>query len=58
MKIEVTAKTNSKHPCVEQGILGRYIVAVKESPIVGKANEAIKLAHSRNISMSRQLEFV
>ncbi len=52
MKIEVTAKTNSKHPCVEQGILGRYIVAVKESPIEGKANEAIARALAEHLDVA------
>lgn len=44
MKIFVKAKPNSKHEKIEKIDETNYVVSVKEPPIKGKANEAIKNA--------------
>jgi uncharacterized protein (TIGR00251 family) len=44
MRISVKAKPNSKHEKVEKIDETNYVVSVKEPPIKGKANEAIKNA--------------
>lgn len=44
MKIFVKAKPNSKEEKVEKVDENNYIVSVKEPPIKGKANEAIRNA--------------
>jgi hypothetical protein len=44
MKISVKAKPNSKEEKVEKIDDENYIVSVKEPPIKGKANEAIRNA--------------
>jgi hypothetical protein len=44
MRISVKAKPNSKHEKVEKIDETNYVVLVKEPPIKGKANEAIKNA--------------
>lgn len=44
MKIFVKAKPNSKEEKVEKIDDSNYIVSVKEPPVKGKANEAIKNA--------------
>ncbi len=44
MKIFVKAKPNSKEENVERIDENNYIVSVKEPPVKGKANEAIKNA--------------
>lgn len=42
MKIFVTAKTGSRNESMEQIDESHFLVSVKERPIKGKANEAIK----------------
>ncbi len=44
MKIFITAKPSSKEERVERVDESHYVVSVKEPPIKGKANEAIKNA--------------
>jgi uncharacterized protein (TIGR00251 family) len=44
MRIFIKAKPNSKNEKVEKIDESNYIVSVKEPPIKGKANEAIKNA--------------
>jgi hypothetical protein len=44
MKINVKAKPNSKQEKVEKVDEQNYIVSVKEPPVQGKANNAIKNA--------------
>jgi len=44
MKIIITAKPNSRHESVERVDENHYVVSVKEQPIKGKANEAIRNA--------------
>ncbi len=44
MKIFVKAKPNSREEKVEKVDDNNYIVSVKESPVKGKANEAIRNA--------------
>jgi len=41
MKVSVTAKPNSKNPGITKIDANSFIVAVKEPPIQGKANQAI-----------------
>ena len=44
MKIQVKAKPSSREEKVEKIDEQNYVVSVKESPIKGKANEAIRNA--------------
>ena len=44
MRINVKAKPNSKQEKVEKIDETHYVVSVKESPVKGKANEAIRNA--------------
>ena len=44
MRIFVKAKPNSKEEKVEQIDENNYVVSVKEPPVKGKANEAIRNA--------------
>lgn len=55
MKIFIKAKPNSKKEKIEKISETEYIVAVKEPPIKGRANEAIKkgLAEYFKVSLSR-----
>ena len=55
MKLSVKVKTNSKKPGVEKIDGSNFIVRVKELPIKGKANEAVKniLAEYFNIASWR-----
>ncbi|MCX6720612.1 MAG: DUF167 domain-containing protein [Candidatus Staskawiczbacteria bacterium] len=44
MKIFITAKPNSREEYVERVDESHYVVSVKEPPVKGKANEAIRNA--------------
>lgn len=47
MKISVHAKPRAREEGVEKIDDGRYVVAVREPPVQGKANEAIARALAR-----------
>jgi uncharacterized protein len=55
MKLSVKVKTNSKKPGIEKIDESNFVVRVKELPIKGKANEAVKniLAEYFNIASWR-----
>lgn len=47
MKIVVHAKPRAREEAIEKIEDGRYVVAVREPPVQGKANEAIARALAR-----------
>lgn len=51
MKIFVKAKPNSKKDFVEKVSENNFIVAVKEPPIDGKANQAILKAIAKHLNI-------
>ena len=53
MKIFITAKTGSKKEFIEQIDDTHFMVSVKERPIKGKANEAIKKSVAAYLSVSQ-----
>jgi len=53
VKIFITAKTGSKKEFIEQIDDTHFMVSVKERPIKGKANEAIKKSVAAYLSVSQ-----
>ena len=51
MRIQVTARPGSKRASVEMIGPGEYVVAVKEPPIEGRANQAIIRALAEHLRL-------
>lgn len=51
MRIFVTAKTNAREEKVAAKDATHFVVAVKASPIEGKANDAIRKALARHLGI-------
>ena len=51
MKINIKAKTNSKQEKIEKIDDKNFLVAVKESPVEGKANKAIIKAFAKYLNL-------
>ncbi|PJZ68516.1 hypothetical protein CH373_09355 [Leptospira perolatii] len=53
MKLEVKVKPNSKKPSVEKIEEGKWVIAVREPAMDGRANEAVILAVAEELGVPK-----
>ena len=59
MKLVIFAHPNSKKPRVEKDLFGNLHIYVKEPPLEGKANQAVRGALSEHLKIPKsQIELV